>query len=111
MKFWWQFTVDPEKHRSFVEGLDAYSRGIMSPGTEVTFHGMEAEFGRGLSQSDILSPPIYLRTVVPLFLDNALRAEREGYDAFVIGTFAPPVLPELRVLCSIPIVSAIQRAC
>ncbi|MDB5827409.1 MAG: hypothetical protein JWQ73_1629 [Variovorax sp.] len=110
MKFWWQFTIDPAKHSSFVNALQGYSKKVLSPGVEISFHGMEADLGRGLSQTDILSPPIYASTVVPLFLRNAIKAQREGYDAFIIGTFAEPVLRELRTLCAIPVISAFEAS-
>lgn len=48
-------------------------------------------------------------------LENGLRAEREGYDAFLIGNFFQPGLHELRELLNIPILglaeSAVQMAC
>jgi allantoin racemase len=108
MKFWWQFTVDAARHPAFVDALQGYARRIVSPGTEVSFHGMDPDIGRDLSQTEILCPPVYASTVVPLFLRNALRAQREGCDAFIIGTFAEPVLHELRSLCAIPVISAFE---
>lgn len=59
MKFGWQFTVDPDKHQSFVASLEA---------------------------------------------------ERDGCDAFIIGTFAGPALSELRALCSIPNLSVSEAS-
>lgn len=48
-------------------------------------------------------------------LENGLRAEREGYDAFVIGNIFQPGLHELRELLNIPVLglaeSAVQMAC
>lgn len=48
-------------------------------------------------------------------LENGLRAEREGYDAFIIGNFFQPGMHELRELLNIPVLglaeSAVQMAC
>ncbi len=48
-------------------------------------------------------------------LDNALRAEAEGYDVFAIGSVQDPVLEEARSLVDIPVVgygeSAMHFAC
>jgi len=46
MKIWWQSTVDYAKHPSFVAALQRHADRIVSPGTEVTFHGMDADQGR-----------------------------------------------------------------
>ena len=48
-------------------------------------------------------------------LENGLRAEAEGYDAFLIGNFFQPGLHELRELLNIPVLglaeSSVQMAC
>lgn len=48
-------------------------------------------------------------------LENGLRAEREGYDGFLIGNFFQPGLHELREALSIPVLglaeSSVQMAC
>jgi allantoin racemase len=48
-------------------------------------------------------------------LENGLRAEREGYDAFLIGNIFQPGLHELRELLNIPVLglaeSSVQMAC
>jgi allantoin racemase len=48
-------------------------------------------------------------------LENGLRAEREGYDAFLIGNIFQPGLHELRELLNIPVLglaeSTVQVAC
>lgn len=48
-------------------------------------------------------------------IENGLRAEREGYDAIVIGNFFQPGLHEMRELLNIPVLglaeSAVQMAC
>jgi Asp/Glu/hydantoin racemase len=111
MKFWYQFTADATKHPSFVAALHQHAERIGSPGTHITVHGMDADLGHGLLQADvILSPAVYTSVVVPLFLRNAWKAQQQGYDAFVIGTFAEPVLRELRSLVDIPVVSAFEAS-
>jgi allantoin racemase len=48
-------------------------------------------------------------------LENGLRAEREGYDAILLGNIFQPGLHELRELLNIPVLglseSAVQMAC
>src|SRR5262249_45794529 len=48
-------------------------------------------------------------------MDNGLRAEKEGYDAFVLGNIFDPGLHELRELLNIPVLglceSSVHVAC
>lgn len=48
-------------------------------------------------------------------IENGLRAERDGYDAFLIGNIFQPGLHELRELLNIPVLglaeSSVQMAC
>ena len=48
-------------------------------------------------------------------LENGLQAEKDGYDAFLIGNFFQPGLHELRELLNIPVLglseSSVQMAC
>lgn len=111
MKFWWQSTVDYAKHPSFVAALQRHAARIVSPGDTVSFHGMDADLGHGLPQADvILSPAVFASIVVPLFMRNVLKAQQQGCDAFIIGTFAEPALRELRSMATIPVVSAFEAS-
>ncbi len=38
-------------------------------------------------------------------IDKALQAEREGYDAFIIGSYSEPFLKETRAAVNIPVLS------
>ena len=38
-------------------------------------------------------------------LDSAVRAERQGFDAFVVGSYSEPFLRELRSAVDVPVVS------
>ena len=48
-------------------------------------------------------------------MENGLRAEKEGYDAFVLGNIFDPGLHELRELLNIPVLglceSSVHVAC
>jgi allantoin racemase len=80
-----------------------------APGTEIDIHGLGptralADQYRYLEFMDAAG-----------VLENGLRAEREGYDAFVIGNIFEPGLHELRELINIPVLglreSTIHVAC
>ncbi|MGV6874306.1 aspartate/glutamate racemase family protein [Pseudochelatococcus sp. B33] len=78
-------------------------------GTQVDIHG--------LSPHRAVADQYYLLELLdtPEIIENGLRAEREGYDAFVIGNIFQPGLHELRECLNIPVLglceSAVHVAC
>jgi allantoin racemase len=80
-----------------------------APGTEISINGLSphraiAEQYRYLEFLDTAD-----------VMENGLRAEREGYDAFVLGNIFDPGLHELRELLNIPVLglceSSVHVAC
>ncbi len=111
MKLWFQSSVAYDQHPTYERVLHDYLNANASSGTTVTVHGMDNRFGHDLSMPDIIgSPAAYISTVIPLYMDAVLTAEREGYDCFIVGTYGEPALTELRSLASIPVVSAAESS-
>lgn len=80
-----------------------------APGTEITIHGLSpnraiAEQYRYLEFLDTAE-----------VMENGLKAEREGYEALVLGNIFDPGLHELRELVNIPVLglreSSVHVAC
>ena len=94
-------------------GYGQVLKGILdraaAPGTEISIHGLSphraiAEQYRYLEFLDKAE-----------VMDNGLRAEKEGYDAVVLGNIFDPGLHELRELLNIPVLglceSSVHVAC
>lgn len=111
-------------HQSFtvLEDLGGYNQAladhfarIAAPGTEVIMHGMRP----GTYSSDYPGTDIrhiglqYLHA--SQFVDAALEAQEQGFDAYAISTLPDPALREIRSLLTIPVVgygeSAMLTAC
>jgi len=80
-----------------------------APGTEISIHGLSPH--RAIA--DQYRYLEFLDTAE--VMDNGLRAEKEGYDAFVLGNIFDPGLHELRELLNIPVLglceSSVHVAC
>jgi allantoin racemase len=74
------------------------------PGTEITVAGLAP--GRALA--DHYRYLEHLDTAE--ILDNGLRAEKEGYDAFLIGNVFEPGLHALRELLNIPVLGLLESS-
>lgn len=94
MRVLWQTFLDPEDHRPYVDALRAL----------LAREAPEAEF----DVVGIRPPDRHLCALTEVrcgvaALRNALWAEREGYDAIVIGHFQEPFLHEIRSSVAIPV--------
>lgn len=98
MKVFWQSFVDESQNAPYLAKLAAYLNEIAAPDVSVHVAGMsppDRDFGR-LSE---------LRCAIAA-IDNGLKAEDDGFDAYVMGHFQDPGLYELRSALQIPVVGA-----
>jgi allantoin racemase len=77
---------------------------VSRPDTSIVLHGMQPGTYRAVYPGDDIKHVglQYLHSLQ--FLAGAIRAEREGYDAFALSTLPEPALREIRALVSIPVV-------
>ena len=96
MRVFWQSFIDETASAPYLKRLTAYLNEIAAPGVTVDVRGMsppDRDFGR-LAE---------FRCAVRA-IDNAIAAERAGYDVYVLGHFQDPGLYELRATLQIPVV-------
>ncbi|WP_433234469.1 aspartate/glutamate racemase family protein [Actinomadura nitritigenes] len=105
MRIWHQsFTVlDDVPH--YRDALARHLRSQAAPGTEIDFHGMRA----GTYPSDYPGTHIGYAYLAGLhkeqFAHAALRAQDEGYDAFLIATIPDTAYEEVRTIVDIPVIA------
>lgn len=97
MRIWYQSYVDYENGKIYWDRLRAHLKTIVDEGTEVEVHG--------ITPHDSYAHPIVEMRCAREVICNAVRAEREGYDAFVIGHFQDAGLYEARSVVNIPVVA------
>jgi allantoin racemase len=93
LRFWHQSMTE-------LEGLGVYSRFLLS------------HFGsyHGRAPTAALENAFVYHRVLDQVIDNAIAAQRQGYDAFVIGSFSEPYLREIRSAIQIPVVSILEAS-
>lgn len=96
MKIWYQSYVDAEHGQSYWDFLGKHLDHVVDPGTTVDI--------KGITPHDSYAHPIVEFRCAREVICNAVRAEREGYDAFVIGHFQDAGLYEARSVVDIPVV-------
>jgi Asp/Glu/hydantoin racemase len=96
-KIWYQSFVHPVQQAPYITRLQAMLDAIAAPGIRFEVNGLDPP----LSNFGALSE---LRCAAQV-IGNAVQAERQGYDGFVLGHFQEPALVELRSAVDIPVVS------
>ena len=95
-RIWYQSFTDPDADAPYFTRLNEYLQSIAGPGYEIHLFG--------LRPGDRFLHPITEFRCAAQVIAGALRAEREGYDAFIIGHFQEPALSETRAAVAIPVI-------
>ncbi len=93
---------------AYKASLEGHARKILEPPQSVEVHGMPKGAYRGRPPTAALSNAFAHHRILDPVLDNAVRAEQEGFDVFVLGSFSEPFLRELRSAIDIPVVSVAE---
>lgn len=105
MRIWYQSLIDATHLPSYFDRLKERSRTIARPGVEVEFHGMPTGLYGTHVPSDVVIYPYVMSLNIQFILDNALRAQAQGFDVFAVGSVQDPALEEARSLLDIPVVA------
>ena len=95
-RLWYQSFVHPVEQAPYIERLQNQLDAAASPGIRFEVHGLDPP--------DHFFHPLTEFRCAAQTIRNALQAQREGYDAFVIGHFQEPGLLEVRGALDIPVV-------
>jgi Asp/Glu/hydantoin racemase len=109
MRIWYQSAVEMGGASAYRDALSHHAARVADPGTVIEIHGVDPGTWAGRQPSQLFgAPAIFLAALGPALLRNAVRAERAGYDAFIIGTYIEPFLREVRSAVDIPVVSSLE---
>jgi allantoin racemase len=115
MKIWHQsFTVLGDLG-PYQQALKAHFARVARPDTQIDMHGMApGTYSSNYPGSDIRHAALFHLHGMQ-FMQAAVLAQAQGYDAYSISTLPDPALREIRALVDIPVVgygeSAMFTAC
>ncbi len=95
MRIRWQSFIDPEQHQDYFELLDAELRMCAGPEVQYEIVGIKPP-DRELHR--LTEARCAMRAIA-----NAIDAEQQGYDAFLLGHFQDSGLHEARAAVGIPV--------
>lgn len=104
IRIWHQsFTVLSDL-AAYDDALREHFRRVARPDTVIDMHGMrEGTYRTNYPGDDIKHVGFQFLHAIQ-FLQGALLAERQGYDAYALSTLPEPGLREIRALVSLPVV-------
>ena len=97
MKLWYQSYVDYENGAKYWDALRLHLDAISEPETQVDI--------RGITPFDSYAHPVMEWRCAREMMANAVQAEREGYDAVIVGHFQDSGLYEVRSMVDIPVIA------
>jgi len=111
MKIWYQSTLDFAQHPNYAKALAAHFQKIARSETAVLLHGRVGDHRNHLPASEIIGSPSSIRalSIRPLF-ELYWRQRRRTQTPFFAASFSEPILPGLRGLAKILVVS-MSEAC
>ena len=108
MRIWHQSMTELHQLGVYKTSLERHASEVLDPQQTVEVHGLPKGAYRGRSPTVALSNAFAHHRILDPVLDHAVRAERQGFDAFVIGSYSEPFLRELRSAIEIPVVSVAE---
>ncbi len=90
MRIWHQSSTEIDGLGAYKQALVRHAADILGPDGGIEVHGIPGGRYRGRTPSGSLGNAYVHHRVLEPILDNAVRAEREGCDAFVLGSFSEP---------------------
>ena len=103
MKIWYQSGLSFERFPAYQKYLDEHVKAAADPGTQIEIHGT-SRGGTGVEYR--FTEYFFAREIV----ENALRAEQQGFDAFTIGTTNDAGLYQAREVLSIPVIGITEAS-
>lgn len=110
LRIWHQSVNELDRIEAYKRGIEAHAARFLGTEASVVVHGMPTGTYGELSPSDALGNAYLYHRVLSPIVEQAVEAERQGYDAFVMGSFSEPYLREMRTAVDIPVVSLTEAA-
>lgn len=108
LRFWHQSMVELDTACPYRDFLAAHAAAVLGPQATLSVHGLCNGSLRGHPSTPGLSNAFVYHRVLDQIIDNAIEAQRTGYDAFIIGSFSEPYLREIRSILDIPVLSVLE---
>jgi Asp/Glu/hydantoin racemase len=110
LRIWHQSTTEIDNIGVYKRSLIERARLILGDEAEIDVQGLPSGAHHGRAPSASLGNAYLHHRILEPILHNVIEAERQGYAAFVMGSFSDPFIREMRSAVDIPVVSLTETA-
>jgi Asp/Glu/hydantoin racemase len=111
IRIWHQSITDLELLPEYAATLTHHATQVCDPDTTVEIHGVRpGSYPDALTPIEAIRYPWCHQMLSAQIVNNAVQAQRQGFDAVAISCFFDPGLREARSLVDIPVVSLCETA-
>jgi Asp/Glu/hydantoin racemase len=110
MRIWYQSMTCLDDSGRYAQTILDTALRLFRGSAEISVEGIERSTYFGHVPGEVFKYPLLKSLVQRRSVDAALAAERQGYDAFIIGSFSEPFLKETRGAVNIPVASLAESA-
>lgn len=110
LRFWHQSMTELAGLGAYRDFLVQHARTVLGDEATLQVEGVRSGSYHGRTPTAALENAFVYHRVCDQIIDNAIRAQRDGFDAFVIGSFSEPFLTEIRSAVDIPVVSVLESS-
>ena len=111
IRIWHQSMTDLVKLPQYAKTLAEHAEAVCASDTVVDVHGVApGSYPANMTPIEAIVNPWVDKMISAQIVNNAVIAQREGYDAVAISCFFDPGLREARSLVDIPVVSLCETS-
>ena len=110
LRFWHQSMTELDGLGAYRDFLVKHARTVLGDEATLQVEGIRSGSYHGRTPTAALENAFVYHRVCDQIIDNAIHAQRDGFDAFVIGSFSEPYLSEIRSAVNIPVVSVLESS-
>ncbi len=107
-RIWWQSLSSAAWAGPYQEYMTRHAEQVLDGAAEFHLGGLPADTFGEFSPMSILGYPLAAQVLMEQMPGYALRAQDEGYAAFVLGSYSEPHLRVIRSAVDIPVVSVAE---
>jgi Asp/Glu/hydantoin racemase len=110
MRIWYQSMTPLQHLANYRAAIEEHAARVCSPGVEVSANGVSEALYHNRTPADVLKYPYAKLVAQREVIEICRRAEADGFDAVILGSFSEPFLAEIRSVLDIPVVSMAESA-
>lgn len=110
MRIWYQSMTCLDESGRYAQTIADTALGLLGDSAEMSVGGIEKSAFYGNVPGEVFKYPLLKNLVQRRSIEAAVAAGRQGFDAFIIGSFSEPFLKETRSAVNIPVASLAESS-